>query len=174
MFSYMLVICGMLKAKSSPTSAATRAGKGKSDGVVSRAKAPGFGDVIRAKRLELGLTQDELAARIEISTPYVGHLESEKRHPSNKIIPRLASALGLDNRELFFLANPHAEALISEPVAAVGSTWEQFQKNEKLRRLHHISNAEMQVLSQVALMGDFRSPRELIYILTTIRHAVGR
>jgi hypothetical protein len=32
----------------------------------------------------------------------------------------------------------------------------------------------MLILSQVALMGDLRSPRELIYILTTIRHAVGR
>ncbi len=58
------------------------------------------------------LTQEELAARIKISTPYIGHLESGKRHPSDKIVTKLAEALDLDNRELFLLANPHAEALI--------------------------------------------------------------
>ncbi len=122
----------------------------------------------------MDLTQEEVAAKVGISTPYIGHLESGKRHPSDKIVARFADALGLNNRDLFFLANPHAESLISEPVAGTGSSWEQFQKNEKLRRIHNISNAEMEVLSHVALMGDVQAPRDLIYILTTIRHAVGR
>ena len=133
-----------------------------------------FGDLIRSKRREMNLTQVEVADRIGISTPYIGHLESGKRHPSDKIVTKLAEALGLGNRELFFLANPHAEALISEPVAGTGSSWEQFQKDEKLRRIHNISNVEMELLSHVALMGDVQAPRDLIYILTTIRHAVGR
>jgi transcriptional regulator with XRE-family HTH domain len=133
-----------------------------------------FGDLIRSKRREMDLTQVEVAARIGISTPYIGHLESGKRHPSDKIVKRFAEVLGLGNRELFFLANPHAEALISEPVAGTGSSWDQFQNDEKLRRIHNISNAEMDLLSQVALMGDMQAPRDLIYILTTIRHAVGR
>ncbi len=133
-----------------------------------------FGDLIRSKRREMDLTQVEVAARIGISTPYIGHLESGKRHPSDKIVKKFAEVLGINNRELFFLANPHAEALISEPVAGPGSSWEQFQKDEKLRRIHNISNAEMEILSQVALMGDLQNPRDLIYILATIRHAVGR
>src|SRR5258708_5077067 len=165
----------MGKLKSSGTiTVAMNAGKGKSNSSTARAKGPGFAEVIRAKRRELELTQDEVAARIGISTPYVGHLESGKRHPSDKIVTKLADALDLGSRELFFLANPHTQALISEPVAGTGSSWEQFQKNEKLRRLHNVTNAEMVVLSQVALMGDVQSPRDLIYILTTIRHAVGR
>ncbi len=122
----------------------------------------------------MNLTQDEVAARIKISTPYIGHLESGKRHPSDKIVTKLGEVLGLDNREIFFLANPHAQALISEPVSVEGSSWEQFQKNEKLQRIHNVTPAEMQILSHVAMMGDVQSPRDLIYILTTIRHAVGR
>lgn len=122
----------------------------------------------------MDLTQVEVATRIGISTPYIGHLESGKRHPSDKIVKKFAEVLGINNRELFFLANPHAEALISEPEAGTGSSWEQFQKDEKLRRIHNISNAEMDILSQVALMGDLQNPRDLIYILATIRHAVGR
>jgi transcriptional regulator with XRE-family HTH domain len=171
----MLVIHSMLKAKSSPrTTAAPRAPKAKPDISPARAKTPSFGDVIRAKRRELDLTQDDVAARIKISTPYIGHLESGKRHPSDKIVTKLAEVLGLDNRELFFLANPHAQALISEPVGAEGSSWEQFLKNEKLQRIYNITQEEMQILSQVPLMGDVQSSRDLIYILTTIRHAVGR
>ena len=171
----MLVIHGMGKLKGSgTTTAAIRAGKGKSDSSTVRAKVRGFAEVIRAKRKELDLTQDEVAARIGISTPYVGHLESGKRHPSDKILTKLTEALELGNRELFFLANPHAEALISEPATGQGSSWKQFQKDEKLQRLHNVRNDEMMVLSHVALMGDVQSPRDLIYILTTIRHAVGR
>lgn len=171
----MLVFHGMMKTNSSGrTTAAARAAKAKSDISPARAKTPNFGEVIRAKRRELDLTQDEVAARIKISTPYIGHLESGKRHPSDKIVTKLADVLGLDHRELFFLANPHAEALFSEPASIEGSSWEQFQQNEKLQRIHNVTPAEMQLLSHIALMGDVQSPRDLIYILTTIRHAVGR
>jgi transcriptional regulator with XRE-family HTH domain len=164
----------MGKAKGSAgTKHASRNGKNKS-ACSSAVKDSRFGDLIRSKRREMDLTQVEVAARIGISTPYIGHLESGKRHPSDKTVTKFAEVLGIDNRELFFLANPHAEALISKPVAGAGSSWERFQKDEKLRRIHNISNAEMEILSQVALMGDVQEPRDLIYILTTLRHAVGR
>ena len=91
-----------------------------------------FGDVIPRTRRELNLTQDEVAARIKTSTPYVGHLEAGKRHPSQKVVTKLAEVLGLDRRELFFLANPHAEALLSpqlETTEGSVSAWEQFRTN---------------------------------------------
>jgi transcriptional regulator with XRE-family HTH domain len=156
------------------TTAAPRAAKSKSNIPPARARIPGFGEIIRSRRRELNLTQVEVADMIKISTPYIGHLESGKRHPSHKIVTRLAEALHLDNRELFLLANPHAEALISEAARAEGSSWEQFQHNEKLQRIHNISLDEMQILSQIAMMGEIRSTRDLLYILATIRHAVGR
>jgi transcriptional regulator with XRE-family HTH domain len=143
----------------------------------ARAKEPSFGDVIRKRRRELDLTQEEVAARVKTSTPYVGHLESGKRHPSDKIVTRLAEVLGLDRRELFFLANPHTEALLAnEPdtAEAPDSAWEQFRRNDQLRRIHNISNNEMEMLSRVALLGDVQSPRELIYILNTVRHVIGK
>ena len=143
----------------------------------ARAKEPNFGDVIRRRRRELDLTQEQVAARVKTSAPYVGHLESGKRHPSNKILTRLAEVLGLDRRELFFLANPHTEALISiQPGMAEGSVsaWDQFRQNDHLRRIHNVSNDEMNMLSQVALLGEVQSPRDLVFILNTVRHAVGR
>ena len=140
-----------------------------------RSKDRNFGQVIRERRRQLDLTQEEVAHRIKTSTPYVGHLESGKRHPSDKILTRLAEVLGLDRRDLFFLANPRAQALLTpEAESAPDSAWEDFKKNEQLRRLHNISNDEMEMLSRVALLGDVRSPRDFIYILHTVRHAVGR
>lgn len=140
-----------------------------------RSKERNFGQVIRERRRQLDLTQEEVARRIKTSTPYVGHLESGKRHPSDKIVTRLAEVLGLDRRELFFLANPRAQALLNPEGAAEGdSVWEEFRKSDQMRRVHNISNDEMEMLSRVALLGDVRSPRDFIYILNTVRHAVGR
>lgn len=142
---------------------------------MARNKERSFGQIIRDRRRQLDLTQEEVARRIKTSTPYVGHLESGKRHPSDKIVTRLAEVLGLDRREMFFLANPRAQALLSPEVEAeANSVWEDFRKNEQLRRAHNITNDEMEMLSRVALLGDVRSTRDFIYILTTVRHAVGK
>jgi len=142
---------------------------------MARTKERSFGQVIRERRRQLDLTQEEVAHRIKTSTPYVGHLESSKRHPSDKILTRLAEVLGLDRRELFFLANPRAHALLSpETESATDSAWNDFKKNEQLRRVHNITGDEMALLSQVALLGEVRSARDFIYILNTVRHAVGR
>jgi transcriptional regulator with XRE-family HTH domain len=134
-----------------------------------------FGDLIRRQRRQLNLTQEELARRIKTSVPYVGHLEAEKRHPSEKVVIKLADVLVLDRRELFFLANPATEALMSQAPAAEGtSAWATFSSDSNLRKVHNITDQELEILSEVALMGDVRSSRDFIYILTTIRHALGR
>src|SRR5712671_6842804 len=120
-----------------------------------RSKERNFGQVIRERRRQLDLTQEEVAHRIKTSTPYVGHLESGKRHPSDKIVTRLAEVLGLDRRELFFLANPRAQELLNpEPQADAKSAWEDFRKDEQIRRVHNITSDEMEMLERVALLGE--------------------
>jgi transcriptional regulator with XRE-family HTH domain len=81
---------------------------------MAKVKTRNFGQVIRDRRRQLDLTQEEVARRISTSTPYIGHLESGKRHPSEKVVTKLADVLGLDRREMFFLANPGAKALLSQ------------------------------------------------------------
>lgn len=132
-----------------------------------------FGQVIRDRRRQSELTQQEVAKRIGTSTPYVGHLEAGKRHPSDEIVTRLADALGFDRRELFFLANPKAKELLNpaDPDKA-SSAWEEFRRDDKLRRIHNINPREMNMLSQVALMGQVRSSRDFIYVLNTVRQAL--
>jgi transcriptional regulator with XRE-family HTH domain len=133
-----------------------------------------FGSVIRARRRQLDLTQEELARRTRTSVPYIGHLETGKRHPSEKMVLKLAEVLGLDARELFFLANPGTKRLISRNQESEGgaSTWETFSKDEKFRESHHISEQEMQALSGVSMLGEVRDPRDFLFILNTIRQAL--
>ena len=132
-----------------------------------------FGRMIRDRRRQLELTQDELARRIRTSTPYIGHIESGKRHPSDEILTRMADVLGFDRRELFFIANPNARAILT-PKSAVPETssWEEFRRDGQLHQLHQINSRELDMLSQVAMMGEVRSSRDFIYILNTIRQSL--
>ena len=133
-----------------------------------------FSKIIRDRRRQLDLTQREVAIRIKTSTPYVGHLESGKRHPSERILSRLAEVLRIDRRELFFLANPGTKVLLDEEQAAVqeSSAWEEFRSDASMHRLHQITARELYMLSQVALMGQVRTSRDFIYILNTVRQSL--
>ncbi len=133
-----------------------------------------FGQVIRDRRRLRSLTQAEVARRIKTSIPYVGHLESGKRRPSDRIVARLAKVLGLDGRELFLLAHPCTRKLLGSEPARASAAWENFRHNRQLRSIHNISDTEMEMVSRMALLGEVRSPRDFIYILNIVRHAVGR
>ena len=140
-----------------------------------RGKDRSFGQVIRERRRQLDLTQEDVARRIKTSTPYIGHLESGKRHPSDRVLSRLGEVLLLDKRELFLLANPQAARLLDTTDQQDSkSAWSEFRKDERLRRIHNITEQEMEALSRVALMGEVRSKQDFIYILNTIRQALGR
>ena len=142
---------------------------------MAKRKDRNFGQVIRDRRRQLDLTQQEVARRIKTSTPYVGHLESSKRHHSDKVLSRMAEVLGLDRRELFFLANPRAVELLKTKEDGTGkAAWEEFRKDDRIRRTYNITTDEMEMLSSVASRGDVGSPRDFVYIIQTIRHALGR
>ena len=133
-----------------------------------------FGNVIRERRRQLDLTQEDVARRIKTSVPYIGHLEAAKRHPSEKVVAKIANVLGLDLRELFFLANPRTRALISEqPMSSEVSVWDAFVRDKRLRRIHNITDQEMAALEKVAMLGDVRSPRDFVFILYSMRQALG-
>jgi transcriptional regulator with XRE-family HTH domain len=141
-----------------------------------RRKPTTFAQVIRGRRRALDLTQAQLAQRIGTSTPYVGYLEGGQRHPSQKVLGKLAAALGLDFRELFVLANPRVAALAAPANhnGNHGSPWDDFLKDTRLRRVHRITEQEIETLSRVAMMGDVRSPGDFLHVLFVIRLALGQ
>jgi transcriptional regulator with XRE-family HTH domain len=65
-----------------------------------RSAAAELGSRIRARRLELGLTQEALAERAGVHTTYLGGIERGMRNPSLAKILALAAALHEDPAEL--------------------------------------------------------------------------
>jgi transcriptional regulator with XRE-family HTH domain len=59
-----------------------------------------FGDRVRERRHQLGLSQEGLAHRAGIARAYIGSLESGERNPSLDTVARLASALDIDASDL--------------------------------------------------------------------------
>ena len=60
-----------------------------------------FGDAVRARRLELGLSQEELAAAAQINRTYIGDIERGTRNVALRNVDRICQALGLTIAELF-------------------------------------------------------------------------
>ncbi|MGO9604452.1 MAG: helix-turn-helix domain-containing protein [Candidatus Binataceae bacterium] len=132
-----------------------------------------FGELIRQRRRLLNLTQEDLARRIGVSMPFVGHLETGHRRPSEKTVAKLAKVLGLDQRQLFFVANPQTRQFLKPPDnGPKQSAWDQFKQNQHLRRAHKISLSEMSVLQRISLLGDTESPEDFIFILNTVRRVL--
>ena len=57
-----------------------------------------YGDVIRKRRLELGLTQRQVADQCGITDSAFAHIEREMRLPSELVAGRIAKALGLTRK----------------------------------------------------------------------------
>lgn len=61
---------------------------------------PPFGPVLRLFRQNKGLSQEELAALLDISPSHISRLESDTKRPSLEMIFRLAKVLDVEPHEL--------------------------------------------------------------------------
>jgi len=59
-----------------------------------------FGDRIRSRRDQLGLSQEALAHRAGLQRAYIGQLETGLRSPGLETVAKLARALELDAADL--------------------------------------------------------------------------
>ncbi|MDR2516802.1 MAG: helix-turn-helix domain-containing protein [Spirochaetaceae bacterium] len=68
---------------------------------------------MKEHRRILGITQAQLAERVNTSANYIALIETEKRFPTPKMLERIAAALGIDPPALFAAEiRPPAEAEI--------------------------------------------------------------
>ena len=63
-----------------------------------------FGDAVRHRRRQLGLTQEGLAGRAQLHRTYVADVERGNRNPSLESMTRIAAALDLELSALLELA----------------------------------------------------------------------
>jgi len=64
-----------------------------------------FGERVRALRLAIGLSQEELAFKSGMHRTYLGGIERGERNPSLKNIAAIAKALGVTLPQLFLFAD---------------------------------------------------------------------
>jgi transcriptional regulator with XRE-family HTH domain len=95
-----------------------------------------LGQLLRARRAALRLTQRSFAEKLGVEVGHVAFIESGRRKPSLKLVARIADSLGLDRQDVLFLARPEARALLSpresEPRKTPPLSWQRFIKNRAL------------------------------------------
>jgi transcriptional regulator with XRE-family HTH domain len=140
-------------------------------------KKRSLGQVLKKQREALSLTQRELASKLNVKPSHVAYLEKDQRRPSLALLSRIADVLGLEKEPIFLLAHPEASSLIGARRAPAerqdpAQVWRDFAGNKALLARHGIKPREMQVLSQVNLLGKITAPRNFLFILNAIRQAV--
>ncbi len=63
-----------------------------------------FGEVVRAERIKLGWSQDELAHRSDLNRVYMGEVERGEKAVSIETIAKIASALKVKGGDLLLKA----------------------------------------------------------------------
>jgi transcriptional regulator with XRE-family HTH domain len=131
-----------------------------------------FGRVIEDRRRELGLTQEMVAKKVGVKANYVGYLERGMRHPSQKVVERLSSALKLDSQDLYLLANPRVRSLLGKaPKAAPSSQslWQKFLRDSSLQQSQGLTSQEKEALAQVAQAEKASSMAGVVKAIKALR-----
>ena len=93
-------------------------------------------------------------------------------------IQTAAAAMGVRLRPVLRLLNLHSDRpevkhsvkTSEQPqIQAQHNAWKKFASDRRLHQAHNITAAELGMLSQVAMMGEPRAPRDFLFILDTIR-----
>lgn len=132
-----------------------------------------FGDVIKNKRLELGLTQTQLAKKLGIAQNYIAYLEKNERKPSNAILKKLGNCLSIPIDNLYLLANPEVKNIFPKEAIQEALSLPIFLrdlKNDKLlRKKHDISDDDIKMLASIKARGEVQSVDDYIFLLMTLR-----
>jgi transcriptional regulator with XRE-family HTH domain len=132
-----------------------------------------FGRTIKQRRLELGLTQAQVARYLGVAQAHVTYLENNSRRPSDDVFQKLCTCLSLSPKHLYLLANPEIKAIFpdwSTPKRPnLPPLLRDLKANAELRRKHAISEADITMLSSVQARGEIRRIEDYVLLLTTLR-----
>ncbi len=130
-----------------------------------------FGRVLKGRRQELGLTQEAVAKKVSVRANYIGYLERGMRHPSQRVVEKLSTALKLNAQDLYLLANPRVRSLLgrAQPTAPSVSPWQQFIRSASLQQKNGLGKAERDALAQIAKAEKATSMAGVIKAIRALR-----
>lgn len=140
--------------------------------MANKAQKVTLGSVLKRRRQQLGMTQADVAKRVNCRPNYIGYLEAGARRPSPSLVTRLAKALDLSAQELFLLSNPIIRSVMEPEAPTRESVWQRFKDNKRLHTRHGITQAELGSLAAVAKLGPVGSERDFLFVLQAIRQAL--
>jgi transcriptional regulator with XRE-family HTH domain len=135
------------------------------------AKKQRLGEVIKARREALGLSQRRLARLTGVEGSHIAFIEAGRRRPSMSVLFRLSRNLNLNVQQLFLLLHPDAAALMPDspaPVRSRQTAWRRFLAGAAR---YSVTPAEIAVLRKISLLGKISSPKSYRSILNSIRQA---
>lgn len=126
------------------------------------------GAAVRTRRLARDLTLVELAARSELSQPFLSQIENGRARPSMQSLYRIASALDTTPQALFTTDDGPDRRVIAR--SAGGDVAEVATDGESLRRLLLPGDSPFHVVELVGLSIEYLEPwqhegTEAIYVL---------
>jgi len=129
-----------------------------------------LGEVIKARRDAIGLSQRELGRGLGVTASHVAYIESGARRPSHTLLFRLARILGIDRQELFLAAYPELAPLMLPvpPTENHDAVWRRFVA---VAARYSVTPQEMAVLRKISRLGKISSPDSYIWILNSIRQS---
>ena len=73
-----------------------------------------LGEVVKAARLKLDLTQNEVAEQIDVDSRTVLNIENHKGNPKMEVLFPLIRVLRIDPATIFYPENQHESSILSE------------------------------------------------------------
>ena len=77
-----------------------------------------FSAVLKARRLQLGLTQEDLAGIVDLDRPYITMLEAGRKQPTLSVLWRIAAGLQLSAGDL--ATRVDEQLLLASPLRPAG------------------------------------------------------
>ena len=108
-----------------------------------------FGEIVRARRRELNLTEKQIADATNISQSYVSHIEKSRKVPSDYVVNKLATVLKYDRDSLRLLAG-YAPLGELPTIKVSEHSPEVINLTNELRTLLFSINGKLDVLIQKA------------------------
>lgn len=134
-----------------------------------------FGSYIKKRRLELGLTQQEIAKKCGVAQNFIAYLENNHRQPSTEMIRKLGKILDLPSDKLYFLAHTELEGIIhydyekAELKNKTPPALMALKNDKKTRNRYHVTDDEIDQLASVRSRGEIRTKEDYIFLLMSIR-----
>lgn len=99
-----------------------------------------LGKRIKEQRIKSGMTQSEMAEKVQISTAYISHIESGKAHASLKTLVDICNALHTGMDSLLVASLEAAFEIASQELHSIAKAFSKEEITQMIQTLEKLKN----------------------------------